>query len=213
MVYDANSEVFSRVTGKLSDVASFFYDQGWMYATSGNLSAVLNDDPLELAISASGAMKGALDQSQFIIVNSNGDVVSGDLKPSAETLLHIEVVKMTGAKNIFHTHSMWTTILSQRYGEDGGFYLKHMEMLKALDGVKTHHHEEWIPIIENSQNMKDLSLEVERLLDKKERLHCFLLKGHGMYTWGNSIEQTRINVEALEFMMGVHGMSTLLQKV
>lgn len=213
MVYDINSEKFNDVADRLSSTAAFFYNQGWMYATSGNLSAVLNNEPLELVISASGELKGSLDRSKFIVVDSDGKVISGNLKPSAETLLHIEVAKTAEAKSIFHTHSKWATVLSQKYGAQGGFYMQDLEMLKALDGVKTHQHEEWIPILENSQDMKDLSRKVGKLLDEGKNVHCFLLKGHGMYTWGNSMEQTRINVEALEFLMEVHGMTSLLQKV
>lgn len=213
MVYDMDSERFKKATGDLAEIAAFFYSQGWMYATSGNLSAVLNNDPLELAISASGVPKGSLNPSKFIVVDSDGKVISGNLKPSAETLLHIEVVHRIQAKFISHTHSKWATVLSQKYGPEGGFYIKDLEMLKALDSVVTHQHDEWIPVLDNSQDMKELSRTVGKLLDSRTNIHCFLLKGHGMYTWGNSIEQAKINVEALEFLMEVHGMASLLQKV
>ncbi len=213
MPFDEKPERYMELTESLSRAASFFYNKGWMYATSGNVSAVLNESPLEMVISSSGVDKGNMDASNFIIVNSQGKAISGNLKPSAETLLHLEVARSVGAKFIFHTHSIWSTILSQKYLDEGGFYMKNLEMLKALSGVSSHEHREWVPILENSQDMKLLSENVKTILKGSNNIHCFLLSGHGMYTWGNSVDATRRNVEALEFLMEVSGMSSILQKM
>ena len=43
---------------------------------------------------------------------------------------------------------------------DGGLTIEGYEMLKGLAGVKTHEHREWLPILENSQNMPELADQV-----------------------------------------------------
>ena len=41
------------------------------------------------------------------------------------------------------------------------------EMLKELRGVMTHEHSEWIPILENSQDMEELSGRIDTMLDER----------------------------------------------
>ena len=78
-------------------------------------------------------------------------------------------------------------------------------MLKGLDGVRTHEHREWIPIVDNDQDMTRLSANVRRLLAEDRAAHAFLLAGHGLYTWGPSIADAERHVEILEFLLEVYG--------
>ncbi len=181
------------------------YSHGWLYATSGNLSTVLEDYPLEIAITASGAHKGKMDESDILIVDSEGKPKSGDGKPSAETLLHLSVVKSTGAGSVIHTHSVWSVALSRKFSADGFVRLNGYEMLKALDGIKTHQTEEKIPIFENTQDMAALSGLVSSHLNEHPETHGFILKGHGLYTWGNNLKEAARNVEAIEYLLEVKG--------
>ena len=67
---------------------------GWMRGTSGNLSVVLGNDPLRLAVTASGLDKGMLEPSDVVEVDFHGDAVSGqELSPSAEAGLHARVAR------------------------------------------------------------------------------------------------------------------------
>ncbi len=76
-------------------------------------------------------------------------------------------------------------------------------MLKGLAGVRTHQHREWLPILENSQDMVELADRVSRTLQQSPGIHGFLLKEHGLYTWGVSLEEAKRHVEILEFLMEV----------
>jgi methylthioribulose-1-phosphate dehydratase len=79
------------------------------------------------------------------------------------------------------------------------------EMLKGLEGVKNHEHREWLPIIENSQDMPALAASVSRTLKEYPDSHGFLLKQHGLYTWGASLDQAKRHVEILEFLLETIG--------
>jgi len=58
----AAPRTLSSAAAALVEVATGFHRRGWMLGTSGNLSVVLEREPLRLAITASGLDKGALGQ-------------------------------------------------------------------------------------------------------------------------------------------------------
>ena len=126
-------------------------------------------------------------------------------RPSAETLLHAAVARARGSGAVLHTHSIWSTVLSETHGTDGGIRLAGWEMLKGLEGVRTHQHTEWLPILTNDQNIPALAQRVETLLESSPGIHGFLLRGHGLYTWGDDLAEARRHVEILEFLLETFG--------
>jgi methylthioribulose-1-phosphate dehydratase len=183
-----------------------FYDRGWVFGTSGNFSAVLEDHPLRLAITASGIDKRTLSREHILRIDEERRVIgehSG--KPSAEAALHLEIVSRRGAGAVLHTHSVWSTMLSDAYAERGGLAISGLEMLKGLDGVGTHEHREWVPIVANDQDMASLARRVGTLLDREPRVHGFLLRGHGLYTWGRTLAEAERHVEIFEFLFETIG--------
>jgi methylthioribulose-1-phosphate dehydratase len=78
-------------------------------------------------------------------------------------------------------------------------------MLKGLAGVTTHEHREWIPIIENDQDMVRLAGRVKEVLQSRLAPHAFLLRRHGMYTWGETLKEAVRHVEIVEFLLEAAG--------
>lgn len=195
------------------EVARGFYARGWLMGTSGNLSAVVQREPLRLAITASGLDKGALNPEQIILIDEEARLV-GDYqgKPSDESLLHVCIAKERGAGAVLHTHSIWNTILSDLYGNEGGLKIEGYEMLKGLASVRTHEHSEWLPIVENSQDMPALAETVSQTLSEHKSAHGFLIRRHGLYTWGDNLAQAKRHVEILEFLMEAKGRTLALNK-
>jgi len=192
----------SEIATHLVETAAGFYARGWMLGTSGNLSAVAGRDPLRLAITPSGADKGALHSGQIILIDERGRALhAASGKPSDECPLHILIAQARNAGAVFHTHSVWSTILSDLFFPDGGLTIEGYEMLKGLAGVKTHRHQEWLPILENSQDMPALADQVAARLVQFPQAHGFLLRRHGLYTWGNDLSQAKRQVEILEFLL------------
>jgi methylthioribulose-1-phosphate dehydratase len=196
------------ISEMLVEIGRNFYSRGWVLGTGGNFSAVIKRNPLRLAITASGADKGNLVPSQILEVDQEGKVIAGEGKPSDETKLHLTVVRAreaNGANAVLHTHSVWSTILSLKH--EGGIDLEGYEMLKGLSGVRTHEHVERLPIIDNSQDMTALARTLEETLKKHPDAHGFLVRGHGLYTWGRSLSEARRHVEIFEFLLEVTGRS------
>lgn len=89
------------------------HQRGWCDGTGGNFSCVLKREPLQLLMAPSGVDKGRVQPQQLIVVGCDSQVRRGSGRASAETLLHLAIVKETGAGAVLHTHSQSGTLLSQ----------------------------------------------------------------------------------------------------
>lgn len=162
-------------------------------------------------MSPSGVDKGELAPHQVLTIDDNARLVSDhNAKPSDESLLHIRIVNERGAGAVLHTHSVWNTMLSDLYANEGGIRIEGYEMLKGLQGVKTHEHSEWLPIIDNSQDMPALADTIASLLKQQPTAHGFLLKRHGLYSWGDNLAQAKRHIEILEFLLETLGRTLLV---
>jgi methylthioribulose-1-phosphate dehydratase len=203
---------FEEIAAKVAAVAKGFHARGWLLGTSGNLSAVVQREPLRLAMSPSGVDKGELTPGQILAIDEEARIVSHHGgKPSDESLLHIRIVKARGAGAVLHTHSVWNNILSDLHASAGGVKIEGYEMLKGLQGVKTHEHSEWLPIIENSQDMPSLADIVGNTLNEHKAAHGFLLLRHGLYSWGDTLAQAKRHIEILEFLLETMGRTLMIK--
>ena len=201
-----------ELAAALSSIARSFHARGWLLGTSGNLSAVVQREPLRLAMSPSGIDKGELTAAQVLTVDENARLLSDHAaKPSDETLLHLRIVKERRTGAVLHTHSVWNTMLSDLYASEGGVNIEGYEMLKGLQGVRTHEHREWLPIIDNSQDMPALADTIAKTLSEHKDAHGFLLKRHGLYSWGQNLAEAKRHIEIFEFLLETLGRTLLVK--
>ncbi len=100
---------------------------------------------------------------------------------------------------ILHTHSVYSTVLSEAPREQivlGGY-----EMLKALRGVREPQANVAIPIFANEQDMQSLAETVCNECKGRNPLHGFVLARHGLYSLGGDFEEAKRHAEALEFLL------------
>ena len=196
----------------LAAVGRRFYHRGWVLGTSGNFSVVLSRSPLRLAITASSIHKGTLLPAQILRLNDMGQVHGRrtSYRPSAEAALHLEIIRKRGAGAVLHTHSVWSTLLSDLHAPRGGLRIANYEMLKGLSGVTTHEHEEMIPILDNDQDMPRLASRLGATLDEYPSAKAILLRRHGLYTWGASLADAERHIEILEFLFEAIGRTATL---
>jgi methylthioribulose-1-phosphate dehydratase len=205
-------DAFGKTARQLAEIGRRMYARGWALGTSGNFSAVVSRRPLRLAITASSRPKGSLRVSDILECDDHGRVVgrrSG--RPSAETRLHLEIVRRRRAGAVLHTHSVWSTMLSGQAasgpgGQDGsGLLIEGYEMLKGLTGVTTHEHREFVPVLENDQDMMRLAQRAGETLERHPGAHALLLRRHGLYTWGETLADAERHIEILEFLFETIG--------
>jgi methylthioribulose-1-phosphate dehydratase len=195
----------------LRRIGAEFHRRGWSVGTSSNYSVVLGRDPLRLLVTASGKDKGRLTADDFVVVDAAGKPVGENhAKPSAETLLHCLLAeKLPNVGAVLHTHSVWNTVLSDRFAHQGGFAISGYEMLKGLCGVGSHEHEEMIAVVDNTQDIPKLAKEIIRRIDGHDPglRHGYLIRRHGLYTWGRDLEEAYRHIEIFEFLFEVLGRS------
>lgn len=86
---------------------------GLVILTWGNVSAYDAKSGL-MVIKPSGVAYEQLTPENMVIVDLNGTVVEGDLKPSSDTATHLELYRnFPHIGSIVHTHSRWATIWAQ----------------------------------------------------------------------------------------------------
>src|SRR5436309_4575009 len=150
----------SAAQRSLIAIGQRFYARAWVLGTSGNLSAVVSRRPRRLAITGSSVAKGALRPADILECDERGRVIGRRHgTPSAETLLHVAVAQRRRAGCVLHTHSVWSTILSDTSAgvERDVLTIEGYEMLKGLAGVTSHDHSERIPILPNDQDIRKLA--------------------------------------------------------
>lgn len=87
--------------------------KGLVLYTWGNVSAIDRESGL-VVIKPSGVDYETMRPDQMVVVNLDGEVVEGSLKPSSDTPTHLELYKAyPEIGGIVHTHSTWATIMAQ----------------------------------------------------------------------------------------------------
>lgn len=174
---------------------------GWTPATSSNFSMRVDAD--HAAITISGRDKGRLGRGDIMLIDMQGKAVGTDAPPSAETELHTQIYRRFPDMNVvLHTHSRTQSVASRLFAKDGVVRLAGWELQKAIAGQTTHDAELNIPVFPNTQHMPELVAQVDAWLDAGKPLHAYLIDGHGIYTWGRDMAETRRHLEALEFLLG-----------
>jgi methylthioribulose-1-phosphate dehydratase len=173
---------------------------GWTPATSSNFSMRLGTD--QVAVTISGRDKGRLGTDDIMVVDFQGRALT-DARPSAETALHTQIYRrFPTAQAVLHTHSHNQSVASRLYARAGVLCFEGWELQKAIAGYTTHESVLELPVFPNTQEMEELVANVDAWLDAGKPLYGYLIDGHGIYTWGTSMAETRRHLDAFEFLLG-----------
>lgn len=175
---------------------------GWVPATAGNIS--VREAPDRIAITRSGCHKGRLTPAEVMRVDADGASLEPGARPSYETLLHCGIYRrFPDAGAVVHGHSVANTVLSRRAGNE--IRLAGYELLKAFPGGPTHETEVAVPVLDNDQDIPRLQRALDALWDRTpDAPPGYLIRGHGVYVWGEDMSQAMARLEALEFMLICH---------
>lgn len=184
----------------LITAAHYFYLQGWMVGTAGNLSARLPDN--SFWITASGRSKGELVLSDFVRVAADGNVLerSPDLKPSAETGIHQTIYALfPTAQACYHVHSIEANLVSH-FTQSNSLPLPPLEMLKGL-GVRQEYSRCAIPVFTNHLSVAQIAVEIgDRFKANLPELPALLIRDHGVTVWAPSLLSARNYIELMEYI-------------
>jgi methylthioribulose-1-phosphate dehydratase len=187
-----------QLAQQIIDAGRFLYGRGWSPATSSNYSARLS--ATEALLTVSGKHKGQLGVDDVLATDLSGNSLEPGKKPSAETLLHTQLYNWRadiGA--VLHTHSVNATVLS-RLLLGPVITFEDYELQKAFSGISTHESKVRVPIFDNDQDIERLASKVQPWLDSHPDCVGYLIRGHGLYTWGSKMSDALRQIEAFEFL-------------
>ena len=182
-----------RAAGRRMDM------RGWVPATAGNISLRLPGN--RIVITRSGFHKGFIPEDGVMEVDLNGRALDSNLRPSAETGLHCGIYhRFPSAGAALHGHSIAATVLSRLSAAQ--MTLAGYELLKAFPGLPTHEAAIRLPVLDNDQDIPRLQARVTQAWDA-DPAHPpgYLIRGHGVYVWGEDMPGALLRLEALEFML------------
>ena len=187
---------------QVTDIIKKCYDRGWCPATSSNFS-FKTDSSSDFWISQSGIDKEHFQQSNFMAVDHNGSPVSGELrKPSAETLLHAMTYNLRpSTRAVLHVHSPLSVVVSRIHQADGFVNFEGWELQKGIKGISTHESTLRLPIFPNAQHMPSLVTEISPIISAEMSIYGFLLAGHGLYAFGDSITEAKRHLEVYNALL------------
>ena len=194
-------EILAKEAVQLAELVRDFYGKGWVPATSSNFSMRRPSNSEQVLISQSGKDKQFMQSTDFMIVDQSGACILPEgAKPSAETLLHTTLYKYPHIGGVFHTHSLTSLLLADFFARNGRAEIDGLELLKAFSNETTHETKVSIPVFENTQDMNLLSQKVLQYIDDHQMPVGYIIKGHGVYVWGENVLAAKRHLEALEYL-------------
>jgi len=191
----ASREPSASVVAQLAAIGRFAASRGWVPATSGNFSVRVDEG--HAAVTRSGVEKGALTAADIAVLGIDEPIPAG---MSAETPLHLARYRTDACVGaVVHVHTIAATVLSRLDARHGVVRLAGFEMHKSIAGFTTHESTIGVPIVENDQDTLRLAALVEERVDAS--VPAYLLAGHGLYTWGATLDDARRHLEGIEFLL------------
>lgn len=189
--------VISELTAIKTNLAA----RGWFPATSGNLSMRVGEmrgEQFTFAITSSGRDKSVNTPEDFLLVDEH--MVPSEptkLKPSAETIIHREIYRLTGCGAIFHVHTVPNNLASELFWERGNVPIDGVELIKAFNIWEEDAQIE-IPILPNYADIPKIADLIESRM--VPRIPGILLRKHGIYAWGANAFEAKRHLEAFEYL-------------
>jgi len=161
---------------KLIKVARRCFQYRLMAGTWGNLS--VRFDREKVLITPSGFEKTALKPENLLLMDLEGNILKGDLKPTIETSMHLGIYKARDDVNaVIHTHSPYAMMLS---------IINEPIPVLTVEFASAVGHE--VPVTGFVlPGTKDLADEVVKALGE-DRV-AVLIRNHGVVAVGGSLEK------------------------
>lgn len=164
--------------------------------TWGNVSEIDRERNL-VVIKPSGVEYKTMTVEDMVVMDLEGNIVEGKLKPSSDTLTHIELYKKFNNLNaIVHTHSTWATAWAQACREIPAYGTTHADYfygnipctrLLTKDEIEEAYEKNTGKVIIEAFENKDISA-----------IPGVICAGHGPFAFGNSAKEAVFNAKVLE---------------
>jgi len=176
------------------DICKRVQANGWVAANDGNISIRISPDTV--LCTPTGQSKGCLTTDQLIKVDMDGNKKEGELEPSSEIKMHIDVYKnKESVKSVVHAHPPYATGFAV-----AGVPLDQCIMPEIIIGLGS------IPLA------KFGTPSTMEIPDLKEH-NVFLLENHGALSVGSDVFEAYYRMESLELFAKISLVARILGNV
>jgi L-ribulose-5-phosphate 4-epimerase len=166
--------------------------------TWGNVSGK-DPETGAIVIKPSGVPYDAMQAEDMVVVDSDGTIIDGKLKPSSDLATHVELYRhFSSLGGIVHTHSCWATVWAQA--------------CRGIPALGTTHADYFYgeipctPVLSERQTAGHYETEtglaiVERFREGKidpQKMPVVLVANHGPFAWGKDASDAVHNAAVLE---------------
>ena len=150
-----------------------------------------------IVIKPSGVSYDEMKVEDMVVVNLNGEVVEGNLKPSSDTPTHLELYKyFKNIGGIVHTHSTFATSWAQAKRDIPAYGTTHADYFYGdIPCTRELTKQE----IDKAYEKNTGKVIIETFKDKDEMaIPGVICSGHGPFTWGKNPDEAVYNAKVLE---------------
>ncbi len=169
---------------------------GLVIFTWGNVSAIDRESGL-VVIKPSGVSYDGMKPSDMVVVDLEGNVVEGELRPSSDTPTHLVLYKaFKEIGGIVHTHSTYATAWAQAGKDIPNIGTTHADYFH--DAIPC------TPDMTKEEVMRQYELETGNVIVRRfeglNPVHTpgVLVKNHGPFSWGKDADQAVYNAVVME---------------
>lgn len=169
---------------------------GLVIFTWGNVSAIDREKGL-VVIKPSGVSYDTMEASDMVVVDLDGKVVDGNLKPSSDTATHLALYKaFTNIGGVVHTHSTYATAWAQAGIDLPNIGTTHADYFK--DNIPCTR-QMTVAEVENAYELETGNVIIERFKDMNpDFTPGVLVHNHGPFSWGKDAHDAVHNAVVLE---------------
>lgn len=199
------NDIDLKESRKLSALVRTLNSSGHNPATSGNYSLRSLTMPGYSLVSESGIDKSLFSEENLLLVNienkqQHESIKAFGKKSSDETALHLAIYRSTNANCVLHSHLLEGLLFAELFPNESLIKMAGLELLKGFKGIKTHETEVLLPTFPNTQDIDGLALEVMPVLERTPNVFGLMLRHHGLYVWGETVEEAKRHLEVFEYI-------------
>ncbi len=167
---------------------------GLIILTWGNVSAIDRESGF-VVIKPSGVSYESMKPEDMVVIDMDGTVVEGNLRPSSDTPTHLELYRaFPNVGGVVHTHSTYATAFAQAGRDIPPYGTTHADVFYGPVPCAPALTEEEV----NGQYEKNTGLVIVRAVRDYEAIPAILVKNHGPFIWGKTPEKAVENAVTLE---------------
>ena len=172
---------------------------GLVLFTWGNVSAIDKKTGL-VVIKPSGVRYEGMRAADMVVVDLDGKVVEGDLRPSSDTPTHLVLYKaFPNIQGVVHTHSTYATAFAQAGRDIPNIGTTHADYFyKDIPCTRDMTKEE----VEGQYELETGNVIVDEILNIRkinpDHTPAVLVKNHGPFSWGTSPDNAVYNAKVME---------------